>query len=87
MTGSLRDILFIAANAAVGLLIGFAERQGLINAGSAVPPMMLIILGMAAIEAIPGVIMRIPLGSFVGMPIRFAALIVSFAGYMLMLKV
>ena len=41
----------------------------------------------AILRAFTGSFLGIPLGSFVGMPIRFAALIVSFAGYMLMLKV
>jgi len=80
---SMRDALFIGANAAIGAFIGFAVSKGALSEGSAVPPLMLIFVGMAAVELIGAYAARIPLGQLVAMPARFAALVVAFGGYLL----
>lgn len=83
MTIAPRDIFFILANAIIGVAIGFLLRAGVLSHDAAIPPLMLIFVGMAAIELIAGQILKIPLGQLVGMPVRIATLIVAFAASML----
>ena len=77
-----RDIGFIVANAIIGGALGFAVGDALSEDG-AFPPLMLIFIGMALIELAAGYVFRIPLGEFVSMPIRLAALVAAFCAYML----
>ncbi len=83
MTLTTRDIAFVGVNAVIGLLIGYAVSTGALSHDAALSPLMLIFVCMAAIELIAGYVLKIPLGQFVGMPVRVAALIVSFAASML----
>ncbi|MET0604865.1 MAG: hypothetical protein ABWZ80_00265 [Beijerinckiaceae bacterium] len=78
-----RDIGFIVANAIIGGALGFAVGSDALSEDGAFPPLMLIFIGMALIELAAGYVFRIPLGEFVSMPIRLAALVAAFCVYML----
>jgi hypothetical protein len=86
MTITPRDILFILANIVIGGLIATLVRGGLLREDGALPPLMLIFVAMGLFEFAAGSITRTPLGQFVAMPIRLAALLAAFATYMLVLK-
>lgn len=83
MRFSSRDIVFIIAAAILGLLIALATRAGHLKDDGATPPLLLIFLGMAALELAGGAIARAPLGQFIAMPARFVALVAAFGVFLL----
>lgn len=87
MTVTSRDLIFIVASAIVAALAGFAVQADVLAQDGAVAPLLLIFLGMAAIEFAMGYIVQAPLGQFVTMPIRFAALAIAFGVYLLIVSV
>jgi hypothetical protein len=84
MTLSKRDLLFIAGNLGIGGLTGVAVRSGVLREDATIPPLSLIFVAMALFEFAASYLTQTPLGQFVQMPARIAALIASVAIYMLL---
>lgn len=87
MTLSQRDLFFIAVNAVLGVAIGAAERGLLVSRDGALPPLLLIVLGMALVELAAGYVSQTPLGQFVAMPARLIAFGAAFAAYFLVVSI
>ncbi len=87
MQVSTRDIFFVLANVVIGGLIATLVRGGLVREDGALPPLLLIFVAMGLFEFAAGSITKTPLGHFVAMPVRLAALLAAFGTYMLVLKI
>jgi hypothetical protein len=75
---SLRDIAFLAANALIGLAVGVASARSSLFQTLQIPAFAWLVAGMFLLELIAGLVLKMHPATMVSMPLRVAALVVSF---------
>lgn len=67
------ELAFIALGGALGLLTGLAAKAGLLPQGGAVPPFLILLLGLGLVEIVAAYATGRPPGMLVAMPARMLA--------------
>lgn len=78
-----RDLAFLAWNLAVGLAAGVAVVARPEFASAALPPLLWLLLAMAAYEIAAGAVLGLQPGSLVSTPVRFLGLLAAVVLYLL----
>lgn len=71
------EFVFIALGAALGAIVAFAAKAGWVGASSPLPPFVLVLLGLGAVELGVGLATKSSPGSLIGMPARMLAFVVG----------
>ena len=77
MRPSRSELLFVALGAALGAVVAWAVRAGLIAPDGALPPFAIVLFGLGIVELLVGLVTGRPPGTLVGMPVRFLAFAVG----------
>ena len=75
---SVQELVFLAANALIGLLVGMASVRSPQFAAMQIPAFAWLVLGMFLLELLAGFVLKAHPANTVSMPLRFAGLIISF---------
>lgn len=73
------ELVFIAFGAALGALVHYLSRAGLVAASATFPPFVFVLIGLGLVEIVGALAFRGPPGSLVRMPARLAAFAVGIA--------
>ena len=74
---SRNELLFVALGAALGAVVAYAVKAGLVAPNGALPPFAIVLFGLGIVELLVGFATGRPPGSLVGMPVRFLAFAVG----------
>lgn len=71
------EILFVILGGALGAIVAFVFKAGLVAASASFPPFIFVLLGLGVIELLAGLATRASPGALVGMPARMIAFVVG----------
>jgi hypothetical protein len=71
------EFLFIGCGAVLGALVAYAVTAGHVTKGGALPPFVIVLLGLGLIEIAAGLALKRSPGTLIGMPARMIAFILG----------
>ena len=72
---SRNELLFVALGAALGAVVAYAVKAGLVAPNGALPPFAIVLIGLGLVELVAGFATGRSPGTLVGMPARFLAFV------------
>ncbi len=74
---SRNELLFVALGAVLGAVVAYAVKAGLVAPNGALPPFVIVLIGLGLVELVAGYAAGRSPGTLVGMPARFLAFVVG----------
>jgi hypothetical protein len=71
------EFLFIGCGAVLGALTAYAVKAAVLTPGGALPPFVIVLLGLGLVEVGAGLALQRSPGTLIGMPARLAAFVLG----------